>query len=502
MTTARARLDPARAIGPVDPRLYGSFIEHLGRAVYTGIHEPGHPTADADGFRRDVLDLVRELHVPICRYPGGNFVSGYRWEDGVGPQADRPRRLELAWRSLETNAVGTNEFIAWCRKASCKPLLAVNLGTRGGEEAAALVEYCNHPGGTARSDLRRAHGVAEPHRVKVWCLGNEMDGPWQIGAKTALEYARTATEAAKMMKWVDPTIELVACGSSNSGMATFPAWDRTVLEHTYDHVDYLSLHLYLGKHDRDTAGFLAQPVVMDRQIATVAGVCDEVKAKRGGKKDIQLSFDEWNVWYHSHAKDRTITPWSFAPPLVEDTYTLEDALCFGGMMITLVKHADRVRIACLAQLVNVIAPIMTAPGGPAWRQSIFWPFCHAARYGRGTALALGVDGPVRTDKELGETAVVDAVATLNEPDGEGAVFAVNRGPDPVRLEVDVRALAGVRVTAHLILDGPDLGAVNDAARPDRVVPRSDGDAAVSAGTLTALLPPLSWNTIRLAMARP
>src|ERR687898_151128 len=346
MQTAKITIDPNFRIGEVDPRLYGSFIEHLGRAVYGGIYEPEHPTADDLGFRQDVLDLVRELDVPIIRYPGGNFVSGYDWEDGVGPVEERPRRLDLAWRTVETNQVGTNEFAAWAERAGAEVMMAINLGTRG---------------------------VDDPHGVKVWCLGNEMDGPWQIGRKAPQEYGRLACEAAKAMKWVDPSIELVACGSSNSSMPTFAEWERTVLEHTYDHIEYLSLHTYIRNPEDDRATFLAQSLGMDAFIKSVIATCDFVKARKRSKKTINLAFDEWNVWFHSLEADKELEPWSVAPPQLEDVYTLEDALAVGCMLITLLKHADRIKIACLAQLVNVIAPIMTENGGPAWRQTIFWP---------------------------------------------------------------------------------------------------------------------------------
>ena len=244
MKKSTLHLHPAYTVGDVDPRIFGSFIEHLGRAVYHGIYEPGHPTADEEGFRGDVIDMVKKLGVPIVRYPGGNFVSGYKWEDGTGDKSKRPRRLELAWGVTETNEVGIDEFQSWCKKADSQVMMAVNLGTRGPEEARQLVEYCNHPGGTEYSDRRRANGFEEPFGIKVWCLGNEMDGPWQMGAKTATEYGRIAAEAAKLMKWTDPSIELVACGSSGYGMCG--DWEAEVLRHVYDHVDYLSLHNYYG----------------------------------------------------------------------------------------------------------------------------------------------------------------------------------------------------------------------------------------------------------------
>ncbi|HSK68616.1 MAG TPA: alpha-L-arabinofuranosidase, partial [Candidatus Limnocylindria bacterium] len=210
MKNARMVLDRDFAVGQVDKRLYGSFIEHLGRAVYGGIYEPGHPAADALGFRRDVLDLVKPLGMSVIRYPGGNFVSGFNWEDSVGPRESRPKRLDLAWGTTETNEVGLHEFVTWARQAGSDVMYAVNLGTRGPDAAREIVEYANHPGGTALSDLRVKNGAREPLGIKLWCLGNEMDGPWQMGQKTAYEYGRVANEAAKMMKWVDPSIELVA----------------------------------------------------------------------------------------------------------------------------------------------------------------------------------------------------------------------------------------------------------------------------------------------------
>ncbi len=497
MQNGKVTVAREQTIGAVDPRLYGSFIEHLGRAVYGGLYEPGHAAADAQGYRGDVAALVRELTVPIVRYPGGNFVSGYRWEDGVGPRAERPRRLDLAWRSTESNAFGTDEFIHWCRLVGTAPMLAVNLGTRGPDAAAALVEYCNHPGGTAWSDLRRRHGATAPHDVRVWCLGNEMDGPWQIGSKTAEEYGRIACEAAKMMKWVDPTIELVACGSSGAGMPSFGAWDRTVLEHTYAHVDYISLHTYYRKTG-DTAALLACPQRMAQQIREIVRVCDAVQAKLKGKKTIHLSFDEWNAWYHSNDADQRVVPWSEAPALLEDIYTFEDALLVGGLLITLLKHADRVKMACLAQLVNVIAPIMTVTGGPCWRQTTFYPFLHAATLGHGTACDVAPHSRSYADAEAGDTPYLDAVATLDDAARRGTLFALNRHPDePMALRGDLRDLPGARVAAHLRLHGHDPLAANTADAPDRVTPDSGGDARLDAGQLTATLPPLSWNVIQL-----
>jgi alpha-N-arabinofuranosidase len=498
--SATATLSRDRRIGTVDPRLYGSFLEHLGRAIYGGIYEPGHPQADNRGFRTDVAALVRDLHVPIVRYPGGNFVSGYDWEDGVGPLHARPRRLDLAWRSLETNAFGTDEFIAWCRSVGTEPMLAVNLGTRGPDAARALVEYCNHPGGTAWSDRRRANGAASPHNVRVWCLGNEMDGPWQICSRTADEYGRIACETAKVMKWVDPTIELVSCGSSNSSMKSFGSWDRTVLEHTYEHVDYLSLHQYYAKHG-DTAALLANSELMERQILDIIRICDDVKARKQSAKSVNLSFDEWNVWYHSRAADAQMAPWQEAPPMLEDIYTFEDALLVGGMLIKLIKHADRVKMACLAQLVNVIAPIMTTTGGGAWRQTIYYPFLHASVFGRGVALDVAPVSACYTDKAAGEVPYLDAVATIDDASGAVTLFALNRHPSAsLTLDVDARDLPALRVIEHLRLTHPNPLATNTREHPDTVRPNTDGDARAQDGRIHANLSPLSWNVIRLARA--
>jgi alpha-N-arabinofuranosidase len=499
LPVAHITLAPERAIAPIDPRIFGSFVEHLGRAVYGGIYEPDHPTADADGFRQDVLDLVRELDVPVVRYPGGNFVSGYRWEDGVGPRAQRPHRLDLAWKSLEPNWVGTDEFVRWCHAAHSEPMLAVNLGTRGIDAARDLVEYCNFPGNTFWSDKRRAHGYAAPHNVKLWCLGNEMDGPWQIGAKTAYEYGRLAAETAKVMKWVDPSLELVACGSSNRKMSTYGDWETTVLEQTYSHVDYLSLHTYYGNLSENTPNFLAKSIDMDRFIREVVAICDAVGARLRNPKPIHLSFDEWNVWFHSRAADKAREPWHIAPPLLEDIYTMEDALLVGAMLITLLRHADRVKLACMAQLVNVIAPIMTATGGAAWRQTIFYPYLHASRFGRGVALDVGVDSPTYADREFDAVPYLEAVATWDEPANTLTIFAVNRSlDDTLSLTGDLRAFPNHHVVEHIVLRHPDLKATNTLEHPNQVVPTSNGDATVDGDKLTATLSAASWNVIRLA----
>ena len=497
MATAKLTIDRQATIAQVDKRIFGSFIEQLGRAVYNGIYQPGHPSADENGFRRDTLELVRALQVPIVRYPGGNYVSGYRWEDGIGPKEKRPRRLELAWQAIDTNQVGIDEFADWAKLAGSDVMMAVNLGTRGIQEAADLVEYCNHPGGAYYSDLRKNHGYDKPWNIKTWCLGNEMDGPWQIGHKTADEYGRIALEAAKVMKWVDPTIETVVCGSSSLSMPTFASWEATVLEHTYSHADYLSLHQYYGNPAKDTADFMANTLAMDEFIRSVIATCDYVKAKTKSKKTINLSFDEWNVWFHSNEQDSKLEPWCTAPHQLEDIYNLEDAVLVGSMLITLLKHTDRIKIACLAQLVNVIAPIMTAEGGGVCRQTIYYPYLHASNYGRGRVLNGIVDSPKYDSKNFTDVPYLDTTAVLSDDETELTVFAVNRGEDAeLLLEIQLPGLENYRPVEHIVLDGPDKYAVNTVEAPNAVTPRLAALPECDGSKITTKLTPLSWNVIR------
>ena len=515
MHHSRVQLHRHAVIGETDRRLFGAFIEHLGRCVYGGIFEPGHPTADAQGFRRDVLDLIRSLAPTIVRYPGGNFVSGYNWEDGVGPVETRPRRLDLAWLSTETNGMGTNEFVDWCRLAGIEPMLAVNLGTRGADAARNFLEYCNHPAGTTLSDLRRGHGWERPHSVKLWCLGNEMDGPWQMESKTAAEYGRIACETAKMMRWVDPGIELAVCGSSGPNMATFGAWEETVLEHTFDQVDYISLHTYINNYAQDTPAFLGAPDLMDRFIEEVVAIADAVAKRRHSEKRIALSVDEWNVWYRTRrtAAARTLPGWPVAPPLLEELYNAEDALVFGGMCISLLNHADRVKVACLAQLVNAIAPIMTQTGGPAWRQTIFHPFAHFSRFGRGRVLRAQVESPTysatyydpRGAQEryfpLPEVPYLKLAAVHDEDRATLTLFALNRSlTDELQMRVDAEGFVGLQTIEALTLHNADLSAANTAQAPDRVIPHSPTGVRVDGSAIEVTLEPASWNVIRLRVA--
>lgn len=490
-------------VASIDPRLYSSFLEHLGRAVYGGIYEPGHPTADADGFRQDVIDLVKQLDTPYCRYPGGNFVSAYDWQDGIGPRSERPVRLDLAWRTRESNQIGVNEFVDWCKKAKTEPMLAVNLGSRGLDSARNFLEYCNHPSGTYWSDLRRKHGWEAPHNVKLWCLGNEMDGPWQVGHKSAHEYGRLADETAKAMRNFDKSLELVVCGSSHSDMKTYPDWEAQVLDECYDSADYISLHMYFANREKNTLNYLARTTKLDRYITTIGGVIDYIKAKKRSKKTIGISFDEWNVWYHSNQQDKNIlakNEWPDAPHLLEDVYNFEDVLQVGGILNTFIRRSDRVRIACIAQLVNVIAPIMTENGGPAWRQTIYYPFYFASKYGRGSALQLITDAPTYDCDEADDVPYLDASTVLSDDGQTLTFFVVNRHPQNA-LDLDARldGFANARVLEQVEMTHPDLQAVNTARRPETVAPIKVENAKVEDDRLRASLKPQSYSVIRLSV---
>ena len=488
MLNAHLNLDPASLIGPVNRRVFGSFVEHLGRCVYDGIYEPGHPTANSDGFRQDVIELVRELGVSTIRYPGGNFVSGYRWEDGTGPRESRPSRLDLAWHSIES--IGS------------ELMYAVNLGTRGVQEALDVLEYANIPSGTALSNERIANGSPQPHGIRIWCLGNEMDGPWQLGHGTATEYAQLAAKTARAMRQVDNALELVVCGSSGAAMPTFGEWERIVLEETYDEVDFISCHAYYEPVNGDLASFLASAVDMDRFIESVVATADHVKALRRSDKTMNVSFDEWNVWYQSRYNEvEKITDpnvWPQAPRLLEDSYSVLDAVVFGGLLISLIRHADRVTAASLAQLVNVIAPIMTEPGGPAWRQTTFYPFAITSRLARGHALRIRLDSPTTSTDAYGDVQMVDAVATHDEALGATSVFLVNRSlTETVTVDIAVDRLGvGSLDSVESIFDD-DVHATNTLSHPDRVVPKTNTTARLHDGTVTISLPPVSWTALSM-----
>ncbi len=508
--TAKVTLGLVTPREDFDRRLFGAFLEHLGRAVYTGVYEPGSKLSDKRGFRTDTLREVKELGVPIMRYPGGNFVSGYNWLDGVGPRKNRPTVLERAWNSIETNQFGTNDFMDWAKAVGTEPLLGFNMGTGTAEMAVAYIEYCNFPGGTKWSDLRRSHGYEQPHKVKYWCLGNEMDGPWQIGTLTAREYGRKARDIAQQARIIDPDVQLIACGSSAPGMATYLQWDREVLEECYDMVDGISLHCYYGNAETTggkTERYVAMNLDMERQIQEIGAVCDYVQGIKRSPKKLWLSFDEWNVWYRANSGDHTNGHGKFAPKLLEEVYNLEDALVVGGLLNTLMRQSDRVKVGCLAQIVNVIAPLMTSDKG-ILRQSTYYPYAMALKYGHGRVLdlqiesetypisAAGIRGSYARD---GHVPFVDVVGTYDAKNRRVALFALNRDlRDERELALRFNDVTPTSVVAAETVTGSDLKAFNTFEDPNKVV-AAKLDGITAGGKMTIKLPPRSYSVIQLAV---
>ena len=497
---ARIYIDSRRTIGSLDRNVFGSFLEHLGRAIYDGIYDPGSPLSDPNGFRKDVMDEVRNLGVPIIRYPGGNFVSGYNWMDGVGPKKERPRVLDKAWNTIDTNQFGTNEFMSWSKIVGALPLMGLNLGTGTAERAAALVEYCNLEKGTKWSDLRRSHGAEQPYKVQHWCLGNEMDGPWQIGHMTATEYGLKAQDAARQMRAVDPSLKLIACGSSGPGMPTYLEWDREVLEQCYEYVDALSLHRYIGntqsETDGDSSKFVAMNLSMERQIAETLAVCDLVRGHKRSKKQLWLSFDEWNVWYRARDAEAMNGHEHEAPHLLEEVYNLEDALLVGGIINTLMRNADRIKIACLAQLINVIAPIVTNPKS-ILRQTIFYPYSWALQWARGNVLNVLVESPTYEVSELGQVPYLDVAGTLSPQDGKVSLFILNRDLTKARtVEINWQDKAPGKPLNATILTGSDLKAFNTFEAPQRIVPQAFEKPDSTGGRTRFEVPARSYTAIQ------
>jgi alpha-L-arabinofuranosidase len=502
-TASRVYIDSRRTIGALDPNVFGSFLEHLGRAIYEGIYEPGSKLSDSDGFRKDVLHEIRELRVPIIRYPGGNFVSGYNWLDGVGPKASRPRTLDKAWNTIESNQFGTNEFMSWCKAAGSTPLMGLNLGTGSAEEAAALVEYCNVEKGTKWSDLRRQHGIAEPYKVQNWCLGNEMDGPWQIGHMSATEYGMKASDAARQMRYVDPSLKLIACGSSGPFMPTYLEWDREVLEQCYEYVDGLSLHRYFGNDERDTgkdsSKYVAMNLSMEKQIAESLAVCDLVRGHKRSAKKLWLSFDEWNVWYRERTGDAVNGHEKEAPHLLEEIYNLEDALLVGGLVNALLRNADRVKIGCLAQLINVIAPIMTNADG-IYRQTIYYPYRWGLEFAQGSVLNLLVDSPTYDVNGMNQVPYVDVAASYDGASGKLSVFVLNRDLSKAReVELVWEDKAPSGVAASWVLTGDDLKATNSFTAPQRVAPQVFAKPSTSGSRTKFEVPARSYSVVQWSM---
>ncbi len=473
-------------IARVDPRIFSGFLEHMGRAVYQGVYDPDCAYADNDGFRTDVVKALRRWQMPVIRYPGGNFASGYHWMDGVGPREQRPISRESAWNSTEPNTFGTDEFIKLCRKMNWAPMLTVNLGTGTPEEARNWVEYCNSPSGTRYADVRVANGSKDPHAVKLWCLGNEMDGPWQLGYLPADQYAIRAQQAAKLMKDVDKSVELVVGGTSSPAPPTYLEWDRLVLEYVGDLADYISVHRYVGKPSGDTPDFLAVTNAIDEQIEQTDAVCRFVYGKRRGNKRVYICFDEWNVWY----KDRRMDgEGKFAPHLSEEIYNLEDALVVAGFLNSFIRHADAVKIANIAQIVNTISPMQTR-GNELLLQSTYYVFEMFAKRRQRIALKSVVRGPSYEGKTNGRVHYIDTSAIIDH--NLLHVFVTNRSLDEAAIvEINLADRPIAAFANAEVLTGPGVAAANSFEKPKVICPEPFNEVRIARNCAIAELPPLS-----------
>jgi alpha-N-arabinofuranosidase len=457
----RVSIDPLRTIASIDPNVFGGFAEHLGRCIYGGIYEPGSPLADAEGIRTDVLSALKRLRMPVMRYPGGNYVSGYRWRDGVGPKEERQTRMELAWHDLEPNTFGTNEFVAFCRKLGTEPYMAVNAGDGDMREARDWLEYSNGTKETSLVKLRKAHGYEAPHNIKYWSIGNEVDGPWQIGYKTPEEYARTYTEFAKVMKWTDPSIELLAAGVS----LWAPNWVERVqllMEHAPKLIDYMAIHWYVGNNaqrgyrDNDFNSYMAISERLEEMLSGTEGIIRAMSSALKLERNIPIAVDEWNVWYRVHNEGK-----------LEEIYNLEDALVVAMHFNAFFRHAKSVKMANIAQIVNVIAPIMTTPDGLVL-QTTFHPFELYATTAGDTALDIHWDGETFATPEFPSLRVLDVSATLDSHSRRLAVYLVNRSQVAQSTTIELQRGRFADEGEVRVINGPDIKATNTMSHPNTV----------------------------------
>ena len=500
-------VNKAFVIGEVSDLMYGQFFEPMGRCTHEGMYEPDHITADKNGWRQDVKELVKELGITCFRYPGGNITASYRWEDGVGPREKRPVRLDLAWSSIEDNSIGTDEYVSYVKELGAESIMCFNAGTRGIEAASDLVEYCNFPGGTKLSDMRRANGYEQPHNIRYWCIGNEVEGDWQIAQHQVDSYAWLCRQMGKAVKILNPENQVIASGTSEYFIRSFIDWDFKVLDTAFDYIDGLSIHCYTNRRKTDTTPhYLAHTARLEAYISAIEGVCKAVETKRWSKKKIYLSIDEWNVqsyeivYLRAGREERGIKPWMVHPPLSEQIYTMEDALALGLQLIVFLKHCNRIKIACMSLLVNALSPIMTEKGGAAWRQPTFFPFAQCSKYGRGQVLDTKLECESYQDDELGAIPYVEAVMTYKSKTNELTLFAVNKRDEACALRCDLQGFENYTVQEHIVLSHSDLFAVNTVNDPENVKPHTQQGSTVKSAVLESTLEKYSWNVIRLKKA--
>jgi len=496
---ARIKIDTDRVIGEVNPHLFGNFAEHLGRCIYGGIYEPGSRLADEEGYRKDVIDATRGLGVTLLRWPGGNFVSGYNWKDGIGPRDQRPVRPEGAWGSVEPNTFGTDEFLRYCEKLKIEPYICINAGLGTIEDARNWVEYCNEKRDTYWAQQRQKNGRKEPWKVKYWGLGNEIDGPWQLGHKNAEDYTKFALEAAKAMRRVDESIQLIASGSSNFGPnADWIGWNRAVLEKLRGEIDYISLHTYIGNRENNFERFLAASQDIDDRIEVVEGLIAAARSGRPNPRPISIAYDEWNVWYRA----RGASEFDTGRTALEEKYNFEDALAMGMFFNSFFRHADSVKMANLAQLVNVIAPIFTNKDG-LFLQPIYFPIAEYAKQRGSLALDLLISSPTYRVGNRAPLGYLDGSATYDPKTSILSLNVLNRSQNQdisAAIEnVEGRLDPQVEVWE---LNHPDLKAVHNFGADTKVRPITRTTAVTLAGNgFTYVFPKHSLTILKLKLTK-
>jgi alpha-L-arabinofuranosidase len=478
---ARIKIDIDRQIGEVDPLLFGNFAEHLGRMIYGGIYDEGNPLSDADGFRKDVMAAVKGLGVSLLRYPGGNFSSGYNWTDGIGPKDQRPTRVELAWNDLESNRFGTDEFLRYCERIAAEPYICINGGLGTVDDARHWVEYTNESRHTYWADQRRKNGREKPYAVKYWGLGNEIDGPWQLGHKNAEDYAKFALEAAKAMRLVDSSIKLIASGSSNYG-ADWQGWNRTVITALRGQADYVALHTYINNRDNDLEKFLGNSATIERYIETAAA---SIRAgQTPGSRPMYIAYDEWNVWYRAHNAEH-----------LEEVYNFEDALAMGMFFNTFFRHADIVKMANLAQMVNVIAPIMTNKNG-LFLQPIYFPILEYGKQRGNVALNAFVQSPMYTLNRQ-QLPYLDVSTTYSAKDHALFVNVLNRSKSQdIAAKIENQEGSLAKDGEVWQMNYPDLKATHTFGDDKKVVPVTKA-LAVAGNSFSYTFPAHSLTIVRL-----
>ncbi len=530
MKKASLTLHPDYRIGEISPRLFGAFLEPIGSMVNGSMYNPKHPSADGQGMRRDFYEALKAAELPCVRLPGGNFVSGWQWKDSIGPLSQRKVRLDPAWFQFIPNEVGHDEYLQWAEKAGAEPIYTVNLATGTLQDAADCVEYTNFEGGTWWSDLRKKNGHSAPYGVKTWCLGNEMDGPWQIGSreKDPRGYGVMAHEASKLMKWIDPKIETVACVSSSPFLSHYPDWDMQVLEECYGTVDYISLHHYHSAPPDMPEALLAGCLAYEDYIRTEIALCDFLKTKLRTKKTMMLALDEYGSMLRPRGEahlglagrqnaemfglfrpDRAYVrhdpdDWSSRrmPPMQGEMLS---ALGTAGTMLVMLRHADRIKIGCATGGLGCLA---RTDREHVWKGAAYYPFTQMIRFARGVSLACPVrcdtyDVPGYAIDDMNQyggfsgVPTVQAAAALNEQKEELSVFVLNADlQEAQQLRMDLRAFPGWRLAEHTALFAPEQDAVNTFDQPERIAPRACPDTALDGGFVTAALQPASWNVFR------